>query len=139
MTALRFSRATFGESHIQLLIKSYSSSLKFRSQCFKIFSIFRRILVSIIRTRQSFNFDNIILQGFIYRIKSETMPKPKFKMEKLCHGSYSKFDQYVFDLMCVMNIQCNENILYLTHRCYMNLGLCINNTCFATTDSFALR
>ena len=91
MTALRFSRATFGESHIQLLIKSYSSSLKFRSQCFKIFSIFRRILVSIIRTRQSFNFDNIILQGFIYRIKSETMPKPKFKMEKLCHGIYSRF------------------------------------------------
>ena len=92
MTTLRFSRATFGESHIQLLIKSYSSSLKFRSQCFKIFSVFRRILVSIIRTRQSFNFDNIILQGFIYCKKSETMPEPKFKREKLCH--YSKFDQY---------------------------------------------
>jgi hypothetical protein len=33
-------------------------------------------------------------QGFIYCKKSETMPKPKFKMEKLCHGIYSKFGQY---------------------------------------------
>ena len=35
-----------------------------------------------------------LLQGFIYCKKSETMPKPKFKMEKLCHGIYSKFGQY---------------------------------------------
>ena len=32
-------------------------------------------------------------QGFIYCKKSETMPKPKFKMEKLCHDIYSKFGQ----------------------------------------------
>ena len=30
----------------------------------------------------------------LYIAKSETMPKPKFKMGKLCHGSYSKFDEY---------------------------------------------
>ena len=33
-------------------------------------------------------------QRFIYCKKSETMPNPKFKMEKLCHGIYSKFGQY---------------------------------------------
>ena len=35
-----------------------------------------------------------VVKGFIYFKKSETMPKPKFKMEKLCHGIYSKFGQY---------------------------------------------
>ena len=33
-------------------------------------------------------------QGFIHCKKSGTMPKPKFKMEKLCHGIYSIFGQY---------------------------------------------
>jgi hypothetical protein len=31
-------------------------------------------------------FIETTMQGFIYCKKSETMPKPKFKVEKLCHG-----------------------------------------------------
>ena len=36
----------------------------------------------------------IINQGFIDCKKSETMPKSKFKVEKLCHDIYFKFGQY---------------------------------------------
>ena len=35
-----------------------------------------------------------LYQVFIYCKKSETMPKSKFKVKKICHDIYSKFGQY---------------------------------------------
>ena len=47
----------------------------------------------------------ILNQGFIYCKKSETMPKSKFKVEKLCHDIYFKFGQYYryyINIRCLM-------------------------------------
>ena len=43
-----------------------------------------------LKTSDSITLTSLALKsaGFIYCKKSETMPKPKFKVEKLCHVIY---------------------------------------------------